>query len=570
MRNLLAGRRVLAPDSARSPPPVLVLPRLVRPSGRAARRSPADSACRSIMLWRGYGRPRWPAGDTVRWQGADGDSVVLFHLPRDGYEFGSHLPIDDAAAAERWQRMRAELAPRSATGVMLIPNGADHHARQASTGATRSTRSSAPAQPTRVHRSSLRAFAERLLVERAAAASLPVVRGELRDSYGYTWTLQGTFATRAHEKRMNAHAERLLLREAEPWAALAARAGKSRRPLVEAAWRRSAHARIRTTRCAAVRSTTSHVAMERTPSCRRRSRRAAFATMRSRISSDTTPLPRAKRATDGRRSLSCEMLRRAAVGRRDDRRRGVRGATSPSGPGSAPRDAAPVAPPSRQAKNRRVGHGADAVRRKCETRARSRRATIQTTISFPCGVWPRGSLDAPPYGIATPSARRAGRARGAAGQRRRHGDLAAQRALARRSSTKSAAVAIEHAASGRAIRIALSFIDERDVGDLYTPAPRARDYVRRISRRAAPCTADRCVASWSYAIECAARCVACADVDVDSSLRLMLDAGAAVASRRAATARTARRITALALAVPGVTSRDPTVWADAAFGPGAS
>src|SRR3990172_4801676 len=62
------------------------------------------------------------------------------------------------------------------------------------------------------------------------AASLPEVRGELRDSYGFVWTLQGTFATRAHQKRRNAHIERLLVRDAEPWAALAvwaARAGTS-------------------------------------------------------------------------------------------------------------------------------------------------------------------------------------------------------------------------------------------------------------------------------------------------------------------------------------------------------
>ena len=61
-----------------------------------------------------------------------------------------------------------------------------------------------------VHRSSLRAFAESARRERKRDQRPPVVRGELRDSYGYTWTLQGTFATRAHEKRINATAERLL------------------------------------------------------------------------------------------------------------------------------------------------------------------------------------------------------------------------------------------------------------------------------------------------------------------------------------------------------------------------
>jgi hypothetical protein len=85
--------------------------------------------------------------------------------------------------------------------------------------------------------SSLAAFAARLHAA-AAAATLPLVAGELRDSYGYTWTLQGTFASRAAQKRRNARAERVLLREAEPWGALAARAGDSSlAPLLRAAWR---------------------------------------------------------------------------------------------------------------------------------------------------------------------------------------------------------------------------------------------------------------------------------------------------------------------------------------------
>ena len=233
VRNLLTGRRTLARIGASSPP-ALVPSRFVRPSSSAPRsrrwfRTSAD------LLWRGYGGARWPSGDTVRWAGLGGDTVVLYHLPRDGYEYGSHLPIDDAAAEGRWSQMRRELVPRSTTGVILVPNGADHHARQLRLSDALSALERAGAAD-RVHRSSLRQFADQL-VERSAAEQLPVVRGELRDSYGYTWTLQGTFATRAHEKRLNARAERALVRETEPWAALAAKGRRSRRPLVEAAWR---------------------------------------------------------------------------------------------------------------------------------------------------------------------------------------------------------------------------------------------------------------------------------------------------------------------------------------------
>jgi len=119
---------------------------------------------------------------------------------------------------------------------MLLQNGADHHARQ-SLQREAIAALGAAAAPTRVERVTLTQFAAEVL-RRAAHASLPTVYGELRDSYGYTWTLQGTFATRARQKRRNAHAERLLVRDAEPWAALAARRrGGSRRYLTNSAWR---------------------------------------------------------------------------------------------------------------------------------------------------------------------------------------------------------------------------------------------------------------------------------------------------------------------------------------------
>jgi hypothetical protein len=143
--------------------------------------------------------------------------------------------------------MRDELGPRSTTGVTLVLNGADHHARQSNHHEALAALERAGTSDG-VHRSTLRRFGERLVAV-ASTMRLPLVRGELRDSYGYTWTLQGTFATRAHEKRLNAHAERLLLREAEPWSALARRTSPSRRPLVNQAWRTLLRAQPHDTLC---------------------------------------------------------------------------------------------------------------------------------------------------------------------------------------------------------------------------------------------------------------------------------------------------------------------------------
>jgi mannosylglycerate hydrolase len=234
VRNLLAGRRALRRFGAEAPPVLYspdafghaaALPLLARGFGFDL-----------IVAWRGYGGARWPSGDTVRWRSADGSTAILHHLPPDGYEFGSSLPADAAAAAARWTAMRSVLVPRSTTGVLLVLNGADHHARQAQQRDAIDALASAAA-PTAVERMTLGRFASEVVL-RASTLPLPTVQGELRDSYGYTWTLQGTFATRARQKRRNAQAERLLIRDAEPWAALAARAGRpSRRVLANAAWR---------------------------------------------------------------------------------------------------------------------------------------------------------------------------------------------------------------------------------------------------------------------------------------------------------------------------------------------
>ena len=234
VRNLLAGRRTLQRLGAEAPP-VLYSPDAFGHS--AALPTLAHGFGFGLaVVWRGYGGARWPTGDTVRWQSSSGDAVTLFHLPPDGYEFGSSLPTDPVAAKARWRAMHDVLAPRSRTGVMLVQNGADHHARQLHHADAVAALAHAAA-PAVVERTTLRRFATEL-VARASHVALPTIHGELRDSYGYTWTLQGTFGTRARQKRRNAQVERLLVRDAEPWAALAARMrGHTRRPFTHAAWR---------------------------------------------------------------------------------------------------------------------------------------------------------------------------------------------------------------------------------------------------------------------------------------------------------------------------------------------
>lgn len=233
VRNLLAGRRTLRASRAQ-PPPVLYCPdSFGHPAALPA--IAAGFGLLTVIAWRGYGSRRFPPGDTARWRAPNGDEALLFHLSPDGYEFGSHLPSSDPDAQRRWAAMRLVLERRSALGVWLVPNGADHHApqRNGSTAIAALARAAAPI-PVRV--GGLTELAH-LLEARAAAANLPRVAGELRDSYGYTWTLSGTLATRAHQKRANAHVERDLIRDVEPWAALARLRGvPSIRHHVNSAW----------------------------------------------------------------------------------------------------------------------------------------------------------------------------------------------------------------------------------------------------------------------------------------------------------------------------------------------
>lgn len=238
VRNLLAGRRTLrllraldqsprvlyCPDSFGHP---AALPTLARGFGFGM-----------VIAWRGFGSARSPYADTSTWKGPDGAQVLLYHLSRSGYELGSNLPVDPQDARTRWTEIKSELLSRNSTGEALLLNGADHHARQRDLDGAIGAIVEA-AQPDEIRPSSLAVFVAEVAQRAAQTKRLPEVEGELRDSYGFTWTLPGTLATRAHQKRRNAQLERLLVRDVEPWAALARRAGAAgaRRALVDAAWR---------------------------------------------------------------------------------------------------------------------------------------------------------------------------------------------------------------------------------------------------------------------------------------------------------------------------------------------
>jgi alpha-mannosidase len=192
----------------------------------------AEFGIRFGVLWRGLDGTGQT--DLVRWRAADGRDTIVYHLPPDGYEIGSGLGADPERLPAEWAAIRDGLVERAGSTEIAVFVGADHHA--AHPDVTRLRERIAEQEPDAgVRVSRLDEFLE---AAAASAHAVPEIAGELRWSYGYTWTLQGVHGTRAPLKRRNARTELALERFAEPLAALARRSGgRDRAPLLAGAWR---------------------------------------------------------------------------------------------------------------------------------------------------------------------------------------------------------------------------------------------------------------------------------------------------------------------------------------------
>ena len=229
IRNLLIGRThqralgapehgvLYSPDAFGHP---AVLPALAAEAGLA-----------DAVVWRGLSSEQARGGDLAWWEAPDGRRVLVYHLPPDGYEIGAGLLVPDGALAAAWARVRERVLPRAATRHVALFVGADHHAPDPELGGL-AARLAAVDASVEFRSSSLASY---FRAARGDLGDLPLLAGDLRWSYGYTWTLQGVHATRAPLKRRNSRAELWLTRMAEPLAALAPHPGEA--AVLRQAWR---------------------------------------------------------------------------------------------------------------------------------------------------------------------------------------------------------------------------------------------------------------------------------------------------------------------------------------------
>jgi hypothetical protein len=187
-------------------------------------------------LWRGLDAERTHQRDLAWWHAPDGRRILVYHLPPDGYEIGSALLVPDDRLAAAWRQVAARLLPRAATRHVAVFVGADHHAPAPGlAGLPERLAAQVPGLEVRCSR-----LDDYLQAARDEAGGLEVLSGELRWSYGYTWTLQGVHGTRTPIKRRNSRVELGLIRQAEPLAAMAAwreSTASARAAVLSQAWR---------------------------------------------------------------------------------------------------------------------------------------------------------------------------------------------------------------------------------------------------------------------------------------------------------------------------------------------
>ncbi len=189
----------------------------------------------SAVIYRGFGGEPGQESSEYQWHSPDGSSVLMVHLPKDGYSFGYFGADSDDEIPTRFKRLREEIDPRASTSQRLVLNGGDHH--WPDPNLTKAVRVLSKNIDANFKLADLSDYMTQLKSE-VNWSTLPVVNGEMRFGLRHAFAvLGGTASSRMYVKQANYDCETKLERILEPLNAIAVALGKkSRTGLIKQAW----------------------------------------------------------------------------------------------------------------------------------------------------------------------------------------------------------------------------------------------------------------------------------------------------------------------------------------------
>lgn len=191
----------------------------------------------TALIYRGFGGEKGQEPSEYWWVSPDGTTVLLHHLPKDGYSAGYFGTKNEDALLRKFERLRIELDRRATTSHRLFFNGGDHHWPDADvTTAIRYLGTKYNAEFTH---SNFVDFLSAVKKELGDGGNLTRLEGETRFGYRHAFAvLGGVFSSRMYLKQLNASSQMLLERVLEPLNVLATLAGgRSKSPHIEQAWK---------------------------------------------------------------------------------------------------------------------------------------------------------------------------------------------------------------------------------------------------------------------------------------------------------------------------------------------
>ncbi len=231
VRNLALGHRIAESFGA-----VMRAGYLPDPFGHVAQMPQilAGFSLDNAILWRGFGGPRaeyW-------WEGHDGTSTLLLHLPREGYCNAFRLPLaaDDTRTSAAAEVVAREVSRTSASSVLLMA-GVDHVEPHPALVRLVEEIDARPGLSASI--STLPAYVDSVRAAVVAKGiALEVVQGELRGGEEYAYLLPGVLSARTCLKQANVRAQVLLEKTLEPLALFAWLCGDAHpQGLLDHAWR---------------------------------------------------------------------------------------------------------------------------------------------------------------------------------------------------------------------------------------------------------------------------------------------------------------------------------------------